>query len=741
MASGDLDRKTSDGHSSIWNRLIVVEIILLIIPTLVLLYSVYENNFVLPLPQLILICFTAMLMIGGVLILRGVITRFISIIIAVKTADTEGAVKADIQQDIRELREVRDSLTNIMSKLEKTASELNQRSFELLALKELMDVAKQCLDIERLQELVLDKIMTVTGARMASYLEYQNPQRQFRIAAIRGPHETSMIDHHFPMDGSPAKHAVTEKKSLLIKDIEADSRTCRMNDDKYGSPSFLSMPIILDNDVSAVVNLSGKPCNDHFDEDDERISSIMLREMDFALKNANLHFKVKSLLQESEKNNERLQEEIRRRMDSEEKLFHYQKNLERLVDEKTLELTEANEQLKAEMAERKKMEAHLIQAEKMEVLGNLAGGVAHDLNNVIGVLVGYSELFMVKIDEESPLKQYAAKILKSSERASAIIQDLLTMARRGVSISEVVNLNHIVEDYFKTLEFERMKAHFPKIVFQSDLEDDLLNVNGSPVHLGKTLMNLISNAVEAIPEVGDILIRTKNLQLNHPLPNYDTVREGSYVMLQVSDNGKGISQKDLNKIFEPFYTKKVMGKSGTGLGLTVVWGAVQDHKGYIDVQSTEGKGSTFTLYFPVTQSVLHENQSEPLDLDNFKGQGESILVVDDVQGQRELASSVLGVLNYRVNSVSSGEEAVEYLKDNKADLVILDMIMDPGMDGLDTYREIVKLHPGQKAILVSGYSDTERTRAVQQLGVLSYVRKPYMMEQLAAAVSKELIRI
>ncbi len=215
------------------------------------------------------------------------------------------------------------------------------------------------------------------------------------------------------------------------------------------------------------------------------------------------------------------------------------------------------------------------------------------------------------------------------------------------------------------------------------------------------------------------------------------MQAGDYAVLTVSDTGGGISAEDLGKIFEPFYTKKVMGRSGTGLGLAVVWGTVKDHDGYIDVQSDEGKGSIFTLYFPVTREDLAKVE-KALSPVVYMGKGESILVVDDIKEQRELAVSMLGRLGYQVEVVASGEEAIEYLKDKKADLIILDMIMDPGIDGMETYRRIIKMNPEQKALIVSGFSETDRVRKAQELGAGAFVRKPYILEKIGLAVRKEL---
>jgi PAS domain S-box-containing protein len=389
--------------------------------------------------------------------------------------------------------------------------------------------------------------------------------------------------------------------------------------------------------------------------------------------------------------------------------------------------------------ERKKLEEQLNRAEKMEGLGRLAGGVAHDLNNVLGVMVGYSELLTEKLPENSPLRKYADNILKSSVRGAAIIQDLLTLARRGVSGSEIVNINDVIFEYLRTPEFEKMKSFHPNVKIWTELDDDLLNIKGSPVHLGKTLMNLVSNAAEAITNHGEITIRTESRYLDQHIHGYDSIKDGDYVVLTVSDTGKGISSQDIGKIFEPFYTKKVMGKSGTGLGLSIVWGTVKDHDGYIDVQSGEGIGSTFTIYFPVTREEA-STAKEAIPLENYMGKGESILVVDDVEAQRELAVSMLERLGYRVDAVAGGEEAIEYLKKKKVDLVVLDMILDPGIDGLETYEKVLEAVPAQKAILVSGFSESDRVKKAQEIGAGAFVRKPYVLEKIGLAVRRELDR-
>jgi CheY-like chemotaxis protein len=383
------------------------------------------------------------------------------------------------------------------------------------------------------------------------------------------------------------------------------------------------------------------------------------------------------------------------------------------------------------------LEERLQRAEKMEALGTLAGGVAHDLNNVLGVLVGYSELLMLDAPEGSSLRDHALNILQAGQRATAIIQDLLTLARRGVAISQTVNLNSIIRDFWKTPEFERLKVHHPKVVFRMDLAAELFNIKGSPVHLEKTIMNLLVNGAEAASGKGEVVIRTENTYVDKPLPEYEETHEGEYVLLTVADTGTGISGEDLPRIFEPFYTKKVMGRSGTGLGLAVVWGTVKDHNGYIDVRSELGTGSAFRLYFPVSRESLTEDLG-PASRSEYMGRGETILVVDDVPEQRNLALAMLSSLGYRAQAVASGEEAVEYLENQTVDLLVLDMIMEPGIDGLETYKQILTNHPTQRAIIVSGFSETDRVRQAQALGAGAYVRKPYILEEIGLAIRREL---
>lgn len=392
--------------------------------------------------------------------------------------------------------------------------------------------------------------------------------------------------------------------------------------------------------------------------------------------------------------------------------------------------------------EKRELEEKLSRSEKMEAIGRLAGGVAHDLNNVLSAIVSYPDYLLMKLPKDSPLKKSIITMKQSGLKAAAIVQDLLTLARRGVSLKEIRNLNDIISEYLDSPEFEKLIKYHPNVRVNTQFEEDLLNIRGSTVHLAKTVMNLVANSAEAMPSGGEIMMVTENRYVDRAVKGYyQTVERGDYVVLTVTDTGTGIAFEDLDKIFEPFYTKKAMGRSGTGLGMAVIWGTLEDHKGFIDVMSTEGKGTTFELYFPVTRGNSFNREAD-ISIKEYMGNNETILIVDDEPDQREIAAILLKELGYSVHKASSGEEAIEHIKTKtvSVDLFLLDMLMGTGIDGLDTYKEIHKLQPGAKAIIISGFSESDRVKEALTMGAGAYIKKPYTIKKIGMAVRKELDR-
>ena len=288
---------------------------------------------------------------------------------------------------------------------------------------------------------------------------------------------------------------------------------------------------------------------------------------------------------------------------------------------------------------RKQLEYQLERSQKLEAIGNLAAGVAHDLNNILSGLFSYPELLLLDLPKESPMRSSLETIQKSGQKAAAIVQDMLSLARRGADIREIVNLNAVISEFLSAPGLKRVSGTHPDVCVKTHLSDDLMNVKGSKIHLTKVVMNLILNAAEAMPAGGTISILTRNRYFDTAQAAYEVIPEGEYVALSIVDEGIGIGPNDLSRIFEPFYTRKRMGQSGTGLGMTVVWAAIKDHKGYVDLQSREGEGTRFDIFLPATRDALIVGDRKVV-LQDYIGT-ERILVVDDIPEQREITERML----------------------------------------------------------------------------------------------------
>jgi two-component system cell cycle sensor histidine kinase/response regulator CckA len=383
------------------------------------------------------------------------------------------------------------------------------------------------------------------------------------------------------------------------------------------------------------------------------------------------------------------------------------------------ELVAAIETLQ-DFTEGKRLEKQLLQSQKMEAIGILAGGVAHDFNNILSAIVGYSHLMLSKMPVNDPLKGNLKAILQASERATTLTQSLLSFSRKQVINPKPIDLNDIVlrfEDFLT-----RVIREDNKIV--TTCSAGALTIFADRGQIEQLLMNLVTNARDAMPTGGTITLQTRSVQIDKNFIEERGYGEaGRYALLTVSDSGEGFDSETKSKIFEPFFTTKKQGK-GTGLGLSTVYGIVKQNDGYIDVDSEPGSGTTFEIYLPLLEGVAAKEQ---IATENHpaKGGSETILIAEDNENIRELFSTILEQHGYRVVKAVDGEDAVIKFRENKdqVKLVLLDGIM-PRKNGKEAYQEIRIINPSIKAIFVSGYAEDIISREGLLERGINFVQKP-----------------
>ncbi len=390
-----------------------------------------------------------------------------------------------------------------------------------------------------------------------------------------------------------------------------------------------------------------------------------------------------------------------------------------------------------DVTERRKLEEQIIRASRLEMAGRLAGQVAHDFNNLLSPLLGYPEMIKARLPEGHPAIRFCESMQRVAMQMAAINEDLLALGRRGRAGQEIIDPNRLVEHLL-----QQMGATQEELTIETQLASGIPDVQGSAAQLMRVLSNLVTNAREAMPGGGTLLVSTSAVHLKEPTGQYNRIPAGDYVRFSVSDTGSGIRPDVLDHIFDPFFTTKHgEGQRGSGLGLSVVQGIVEDHRGAIDVETVAGRGTTFSVYLPaVTSSRPASDPARPdRDSENaLPGGSERILLVDDDTDHREVAKEMLSTLGYRVDLAASGEEALERLQQNGVDLLLLDMIMPGGIDGTETYRRALEITPGLPAVIVSGYAASRLVEEARRLGAGTYLRKPVTLERLARTVRQVL---
>ena len=387
-----------------------------------------------------------------------------------------------------------------------------------------------------------------------------------------------------------------------------------------------------------------------------------------------------------------------------------------------------------DITQRKNLEGQLLHAQKMEAVGRLAGGVAHDFNNMLTVISGYSRMLLDELPLLDPLREYAEETLKAAEKASALTGQLLAFSRRQIMQPRVINVNHVLTQAEKMLR--RLIGEDVELVLA--LEAEVGSIKADPGHVEQAIMNLAVNARDAMPFGGHLTIETANIRLDEDYArSHMGVAPGEFVMIAVTDSGTGMDAATRARIFEPFFTTKEKGK-GTGLGLATVYGIVKQTGGDIWVYSEPGRGSTFKLYFPRVDDAQTEQVEE---FEEPEGRMETILVVEDEKSVRDLTVKMLRRLGYDILTASSGAEAIQIVESHAGtiSLLLTDVVM-PNMSGRQLADQITRSRPDMKVLFLSGYTE----EAIVNHGVLEdgveFLPKPFTREVLGKKVREVLAK-
>jgi PAS domain S-box-containing protein len=388
-----------------------------------------------------------------------------------------------------------------------------------------------------------------------------------------------------------------------------------------------------------------------------------------------------------------------------------------------------------DLSEQRQLEQTLLQTQKIEAIGTLAGGIAHDMNNVLASISSLATLIKEETAPDDPRSQDIEDILAMTARGGEFARNLLGFARQGKYRKERVSLNKMAGQVHKIIQRTMPK----KTAVEMDLEPGLSDVEGDPGQLTQVLMNLCLNAIEAIEDKGTVTVSTGTTRLEDtPGSMSPRLSPGRYVELRVRDTGTGMDEETRTRAFEPFYTTKEPGK-GTGLGLAMVFGVVRNHQGDVFIESEKGKGTTVTVLLPALEAKATETRDTKSPLPTRQQGTGTVLLVDDEELLRSTGKRLLAKLGYRVLLAGDGSEALEVFRQhgNEIDLILLDLGM-PVMDGAECFRKLKELSPEVRVLIASGYSDADKVEGLLADGALGFLHKPFSAEHLSRAISRGL---
>ena len=594
----------------------------------------------------------------------------------------------NVTVEFAEMARIADSFNNTLVSLQAHTKELESLVGKLHTLSEMTELVSRIPNINEILQIVLRRTMASVNAKIGSIMLMDEASQFLTIAASEGLDESLMSKTKVSLGDDIAGKVAQSGETLLVEDVTQDLRFQKINDPKYETGSFICMPLRSHARIMGVLNLAKKGNRTIFSESDVNFLTTLLGHIGFALENARL-------LQEAKESAIKLNE---------------------MVKEQNVQLEQARE----EAAESLKL---FQQAQKMEAIGTLAGGIAHDYNNLLMGIQGNASLALADIDSGHPHYDILKNIQQYVHSASNLTKQLLGLSMKGKYDVKPINIHELITR--SSYMFGRTRK---EIKIQREYGNDIWTIEADQGQLEQVFLNLFVNAGQAMLSGGNLTIKTDNVRLDENYVMPYRLQSGNYVKISVADTGVGMDETTQQRIFEPFFTTKEMGR-GTGLGLASVYGIIKNHAGIINVSSKEGKGTTFNIFLPASEKEVIEEEELS---DNVLQGSETVLFLDDEDIIIDVGQQLLEKLGYEVFIAKSGTEAIDLYKKNRdqIDIVIIDMIM-PDMGGSEVYDQLKQINPEIKVLLSSGYSINGQATEILERGCQGFIQKPFELKELS----------
>lgn len=601
----------------------------------------------------------------------------------------------DTTSEFTEMALIADAFNKTLTDLKAHTRELENLIEKITTLSEMTDLVSRIPDIKEVLRTVLHRTMAAVNARIGSIMLLDDKSQTLSIVTAEGLDESIVAKTTMPLGEGIAGKVAQSGEAILVDDIEKDPRFHKASDPKYETSSFICMPLRTHWRVMGVLNLSKRGDRRAFSKSDLKFLRTLLSHIGFALENARLLKEAKEAATK----------------------------LEQVVNQQGLQLNEVQQ----ELLESTKL---FHQAQKMEAVGTLAGGLAHDYNNILTGILGNTSLMLLGVDSSHPHYERLKNIEQSVQRGAELTKQLLGFAMGGKYELKATNLNKLIEDQNRI--FGRTKK---EITIHTKYQKDIWTVEVDQGQIEQVLLNLYVNAWQAMPGGGDLYIQTENITIDGNFSKRYQAKPGRYVKISVTDTGVGIDEATQERIFEPFFTTKETGK-GTGLGLASAYGIIKNHGGIINVDTEKGKGTTFNVYLSASEKEVIKEEELPEEL--LKGT-ETVLLVDDEDMIIDVGKDLLKTLGYKVLLAGGGKKAIQIYEENGngIDMVILDLIM-PEMGGREAYDRLKEINPDIKVLLSSGYSTNVQAMEILERGCNGFIQKPFNMKELSQKVREVL---